>query len=257
MPESISSARTSSPAIVEWLLARVTDPTRAAAMLGDLTEMAATRSRLWFLTEYIRTLISLGWRTGGSAFILAFVCVRFMYGTVIWWLMNHRTPHLMDAGLFGIYNPHVRLISWNLSMVMAQFLCFATPFVVVRFGMRDRLTRLACALFLISLPVYTLRPWVMDLSGVATVLVLAAALVAPLWRRPLAILAATLLPAVAVKITYLLFLPIHRYPHVFRMPASWVVVSDAASFALAAIVCLYLYRRLLQRPPASCENTVA
>ncbi len=81
MPESISSARTSSPAIVEWLLARVTDPTRAAAMLGDLTEMAATRSRLWFLTEYIRTLISLGWRTGGSAFILAFVCVRFMSGT--------------------------------------------------------------------------------------------------------------------------------------------------------------------------------
>jgi len=254
MPESISSARTSSPAIAEWLLARFTDPTHAAAIMGDLLELSSTRSRLWFWAAYARTLTTLGWRTGGSAFILAFVCVRFMYGTVIQWLMNHRVPTLMQAGLFGVYNPHVRIVTWNISMVMAQFLCFATPFVVVRFGLRNRLTQLTCALFVISMPVYTLRPWVMDLSGVLTILLIVAALVATPLRKPLAVLAGTCLPAIAVKATYLFLLPSYRYRHIPRMPASWVVVSDATSFAVAAIVCLYLYRRLLQRPPVTDRN---
>lgn len=233
----------------EWLLALLTTPDRAAAILGDLEELAATRSRLWFWTEYLRTLISLGWRTGGSAFILAFLCLRFMFRTILPWLMSHRTASLSDPGLFGENSPHARIVCWNLSMVTTQFLVFAFPFAWIRFGLRDRLTRLACTLFLISLPVYMLRPWVMDLSGLLTVLVLFAALIAPPWRRPLAILAATLFPAFVVKVTYLFFLPIHRYPHVFRMPASWVVVSDAIGFAIAAAVCVVLHRRLL-RPRA-------
>jgi hypothetical protein len=240
----------------EWFLSQDIGPERGAAIMGDLEELAATRGRLWFWTEYIRTIISLGWRTGGSAFILAFICVRFMYGTVIQWLMNHRVPTLMQAGLFGVYNPHVRMITWNISMVMAQFLCFATPFVVVRFGLRNRLTQLTCALFVISMPVYTLRPWVMDLSGLLSILLIAAALVATPWRKPLAVLAGTCLPAIAVKATYLFLLPSYRYRHIPRMPSSWVVVSDAASFALAAIVCLYLYRRLLQRRPVT-DRTLA
>jgi hypothetical protein len=230
----------------EWLLARLIDPTRAAAILGDLTELSATRGRLWFWAAYTRTIISLGWRSGGPAFILAFVCLRFTIGTVIRWLMNHRTPGLMDAGLFGENNPHVRIICWNLSMMTAQFLCFVTPFVLVRFGLHDRLTRLACALFLISLLVYTFRPWVMDLSGILTMFILAVAFIVPPWRKPLAVLVTTFLPAFAVKATYLFLLPIHRCPHVPRMPASWVVVSDATSFAIAAIVCVYLHRLLLR-----------
>ncbi len=48
------------PTPAEWLLARLTEPERAAAIYGDLTEMAATRSRLWFWTNYFRALISLG-----------------------------------------------------------------------------------------------------------------------------------------------------------------------------------------------------
>ena len=238
------------PNLPESLLVLIAGRERAAAIMGDLEELAVTRGRLWFWYAYVRALISLGWRTGGSAFILAFLCVRFMYGSVIWWLMNHRTPSLMDAGLFGENNPLVRILCWNLSMMTAQFLYFATPFVMVRFGLQDRLTRLACALFLVSLPVYTLRPWVMDLSGVVTLFLLAAALAAPLWRRPLAVLAATLLPAVAVKATYLIFLPVHRYRHIPRMPASWVVVSDAISFAIAAVVCVYLHRLLLRQRSA-------
>jgi hypothetical protein len=247
MFESLAHRSRTSPA--EWLLARIIGQDRAAAIMGDLEELAATRGRLWFWTTYVRALIALGWRTGGPAFLLAFLWVRFMYSKVIWWMMNHRTSQLMDAGLFGENSPHVRMLCWNISLVTAQFLCFATPFVLVRFGVRNRLTQLACALFLVTIPVYSLRPWVMDLSGIATLLLIAAALVAAPWRKPLAVLAGTCLPAIAVKATYLFFLPIHRYPHIPRMPASWVIVSDATSFAVAAIVCLNLYRLLLRQRP--------
>lgn len=241
--------------LAEWLLTRLTGPTRAAAIMGDLTEMAATRSRLWFWAAYVRALVSLGWRTGGAAFILALVCVRLMFGTVLPWLMNHRTASLSDAGLFGVSNAHVRMLCWNLSLVTAQFLIFAFPFVWTRFGMQDRLTRLTCALFLVAIPVYTFRPWVMDISGILTLLVLAAALVAPHWRKPLAVLAGAFLPAVAVKAIYLFafLLPSYRQLHMPRVPPmspSWVVVSDVISFAVAAIVCLYLYRLLLRDRPA-------
>lgn len=36
--------------LAEALLARITGPTRAAAILGDLLELSATRGRLWFWT---------------------------------------------------------------------------------------------------------------------------------------------------------------------------------------------------------------
>src|ERR1019366_375463 len=46
----------------ESILALFAGPDRAAAILGDLTEMAATRGRAWFLTAYARTLVSFTWR---------------------------------------------------------------------------------------------------------------------------------------------------------------------------------------------------
>jgi hypothetical protein len=177
-----------------------------------------------------------------------------MFGTVVPWLMGHRTPGLEDAGLFDTTTRGTRMLCWNLSLVTAQFLCFVMPFVLVRFGLRDRLTRLACALFLVALPVFSFRPWFMDLSGVVTMLILAAALTLPIWRRPLAVLAATGLTAVAVKSTYF-FLQFFLSPKVFsrqihHIPAPWGPFVDAASFAIAAMVCLKLHRLLLRPRPA-------
>jgi len=245
------------PALPEALLARITDPTRAAAIMGDLTEMAVQRGELWFWIAYARTLIGLGWRTP-VAYVIAMASMSFIFGTVLpWlWMWNHRTTHLMDAGLFGVYNQHIRLITWNISVATTQFLCFASAFVLVRFGWRNRLAQLACALFLIAIPVYSLRPWLMDLSDVAMILVIAAALVTPLWRKSLAVLAGTWLPVTAVEVSYLILLtsPYHRQALALR---SWVNAYGNISFILAVIVCLYMYRRLHQRPLASYEKTVA
>jgi len=238
----------------EWLLARIAGRERAAAILGDLTEVSATRGRLWFWTAYARTLVRLGWRTPVAVFLLAIASMRFFVGTVIRWLMYRRGSHLMDPGLFG--NTHLRLISWNLAMVMAQFLTFALPFILVRFGLRNRLTQLTCALFLITMPVYSLRPWFLDLSSLLIVAAAAAALALPLWRRPLIVLAGMAITAVAWKVPFLMGLARVYRRHLPYLSNSTVVLYDAIAFALAAIVCLYLHRWLLQRPPAT-NSTLA
>src|ERR1035438_3158138 len=63
MPNQIKT----SPA--ESLLALFAGSDRAAAILGDLTEMAATRGRLWFVAAYARTLFSFTWRIVLALFV--------------------------------------------------------------------------------------------------------------------------------------------------------------------------------------------
>jgi hypothetical protein len=263
MPESISSARTSSSAISEWLLARVTTPDRAAAILGDLTEMSATRGRLWFWTAYARTIVTLGWRAP-FAFLIAIASGTFLSRAVPAWLFTHRIPALMHIGIgiHGKYYP--QFWTFNLTMLMAQALFFVMPFVLIRFGLRNRLTQLACALFLIALP---FRSFVlMGVSSILCVLAIAVALLLPLWRRPMIVLAATCIPTVALRILQFLWTAGQVYGlhifgwHVFfdyfwRFPIIFTIYQ-MTSFTLAAIVCLYLYRRLLQRSLAS-DRTIA
>jgi hypothetical protein len=242
--------------LAEALLARITGPTRAAAILGDLLELSATRGRLWFWTAYARTLLSLGWRTAPAAFLLAFASMTFIFEPVIRWLVYRRGSHLMDPGLFG--NTHLRLISWNFSIVTAQFLVLALPFVLVRFGLRNRLTQLTCALFLIALPVYSLRPRFMDLSSLLIVVATAAALALPQWRRPMIVLAGMGITAVAWKVPFLVGLSHVYRRHLPYLSNSTVVIYDMAAFALAAIVCVYLNHRLLrQRPPSNSDSALA
>ena len=217
--------------------------------MGDLEELAATRGRLWFWTAYARTLISLGWRTP-VAFVCAIVCMRFFFGKVLPLLMNHRITHLRDAGLFGVYNPHIRMVSWNISMVIAQCLFFALPFAVVRFGLRNRVTQLASVLLLIAAPVYTLRPWVMDLSGLLIVGAVAAALLFPLWRRPMIVLTTMCVTAIAAVIACVSILVMAFHQNFFTLSASKRSICDDIGLALAAAICLYLNRVLLRQRPA-------
>ena len=235
--------------IAEWLLARLTDPTRAAAILGDLTEMAAIRGRLWFWTAYARTLISLGWRTP-VAFLSAIASVRLMFSAVFPWLANHITRNMMDAGLFGENNPHFRMAFWNLVILTTQCLCFALPFIAVRFGMRSRLTQVACALFLISAPAYVYRPWLLDLAGLSLAIAIVAALLLPLWRKPMAVLAATCVTFIAAVATCFYILATVYHDNPLSLPMSKVGICDGVGIALALIVCSLSHRRLLRDRPA-------
>jgi hypothetical protein len=242
---------------LEAILALFTPRDRAAAILGDLTELSATRSRLWFYAAYTRTLISLAWRTP-AAFLIAFLSLRILFTIVLPGLGAHRLPHLRDAGLFGQYDRHLRFITWNISFVVTQCLWFVLCFVALRFGLRNRLAQLAGVLLLLALPVYTLRPWLMDLSGILTAAAIAAAFLLPPWRRSMAVLAATCITTVATAAAcfYIVIRIHHHSAALLGHPVNYVTLSPAENKAceiigltIAVLVLSRLHRLLLPQPP--------
>src|ERR1019366_9589040 len=165
----------------EWLLARLTTPDRAAAILGDLTEISATRGRLWFWTAYARTIISLGWRTP-AAFLFGYFAFELMMWLVPMWI-RHTPPAWSSTSLnFARMDPLVDAVTVPL--------WFALPYGLVRYGMRDRFVRISCVAFGVATVVFAYPP--APSVTAATVIALAgAALVSPVWRRPAFVLIST------------------------------------------------------------------
>jgi hypothetical protein len=235
----------------EWLLARLTDPTRAAAILGDLTEMAATRGRLWFWTAYTRTLVSLGWRAP-VALVCAYICTRHNWlGAVIFGSLGlfHRIPP--NGPAHTGHRSQFFLISFLIALNLVL------PFVLVRFGLRNRLAQLATAIFLLTIPLYSLTLGGMKITDYAIAVTVLAALSLPAWRRPMIVLAATLAP-VAV-ITSLWPHPEHfLYTRGYGFTAPqllWIMVLyRTLELCITAIVCSFLYRRLLRKKPTDLST---
>jgi hypothetical protein len=246
MPESSLTARTTSPAIAEWLLARITDPTRAAAIFGDLTEMAATRGPLWFWIAYARTLVSLGWRAP-VALICAYICTRHNWiSTVIFGALAlfHRIPP-NDPAHTG-HRSQVPLIYFLIALNLVL------PFVLVRFGLRDRLTQLAAAIFLLTIPLYSLTQGGMKIADFATAATVLAALSLPAWRRPMIVLVATAVPvAVATNLWPRLQHLLYSRGYGFTSPQlQWTMaLYRTLELCIAVIACSFLYRRLLHKKP--------
>jgi hypothetical protein len=244
----------------EWLLARLTTTDRATAILGDLTEMAAARGRLWFWTAYARTLITLGWRAP-VAFVLAIASLYYVWIALA--LLTYRPhPHWSEPALFHSWNLCFVLWVTGLSASFARWLIFALPFVIVRFGFRNRLTQVTFVLFLVAMPgAFSRSPWLTDWSGVLTATVIVGALITPRWRRPMIVMAAA--SALAIFITdpeIVITLPFFLHLHTFHVLISAAQLRamyfvelgfyGAIGFALPAILCLYLSRRLLRDRPA-------
>jgi hypothetical protein len=234
---------------LEAILSRFTPRDRAASILGDLTELSVTRGRLWFYAAFTRTLIALAWRTP-MAFALAFISLRLLFTIILPALGAHRMPHLRDGGLFGpIQNRHLRLITWNISIVTAQCLWFVLSYVAIRFGLRNRLAQLTGVLLLIALPVYTSRPWLMDLSGIMTAFAMAVALLLPPWRKSMLVLAATCLTAIATAVPCFYILLRISHPAGLVLEGGERDVVEIVALTLAVFVLSRLYRLLLSQPP--------
>jgi hypothetical protein len=225
----------------EGLLARITDRTRAAAILGDLTEMAATRGRLWFAAAYLRTLIILGWRSP-VALVAASVCTYWL-GPIVWYSMRtlaHPLRHVLVA-----YPPVVFLVAILGNALVGLF--FLVPFLMIRFGLSDRLTRLAGAIFVLSLPFFSLVPVIVLVVGPLMVVAAIVALCLRRWRRPMIVLALALVPQYVVVTAWLSFR--HGLMFFHLRGRIQMMAPRLMAFAVTAIVCVYLHRRLLRRRP--------
>ena len=251
MPKSqLAKSPLVQPAPAEWLLARVAGPTRATAILGDLLEISSTRGRLWFWIAYLRTLVSLGWRAP-VAFLWAYICTLHPWlGYIIFG----------SLGIFHLIPPNDPAHAGRSSQMLLQLFLNAInliiPFALVRFGRRDRFTQLACAIFLLTIPLYSHTQGGTEIADIAAAAAILAALSLPAWRRPMIVLAAT---AVPVAIANKLWIPVQLFlfakgygfasPYAYGPVTAFSFVTLYRTFELciAAIACSLLHRLLLQK----------
>lgn len=235
----------------EWLLARLTTPDRAAAILGDLTEMAATRSRLWFWTAYARTVVSLGWRTPVAvlAVVLSEKYIRSR-GLFMWLLHPLAIHNFYEARRLAMQHPFLSHFGWTASLQVEFTLWYVLPYVMVRFGLRNRLTYLAGTLFLLGIPGLTLNPRVYEITGIACALLIIAALASPLWRRQMIFLAANW-PVTPLVFYFCVAHPVLRIFHHGPFPADFfgMRIDEPFAIGITVMICPLLYRWLLQPRP--------
>jgi hypothetical protein len=231
----------------EWLLARLTDRTRAAAIMGDLTELAATRGRLWFWTAYTRTLIALGWRTP-AAIVAAIAFSEYVRGHIAGFL-GPRMFRINDPRLLAWRHSNLSHFSWTVSLSALNVLWIVFPYVAIRFGLRNRLTYLAGTLFMIAIPVYTFRSSVYEFTGLFCALIMVAALASPLWRWQMIFLAANY--PVWLLVFYACITDpsgiFHPHHHLYPMSLMRMRIDGPLAIGITALLGPYLYRLLLRR----------
>jgi hypothetical protein len=239
------------PNLPESVLALFAGHDRAAAIMGDLTEMAQTRGRGWFVAAYVRTLFALRWRT------VAAFAVTYAYVHSVWvFRATYSSMHLLFrwvpyAGY--AYRPPVWWFYLRPFESVFTGLYVLAPFLLVRFGLRDRLTQLTFVLFLLSLPDYSNRL----LLAVPLEAFLAAAFFVALclrpWRRPMVVLTLSLLPRYAILEALQNSYQLGHH----RLSGNTVEFFQSMSFVVTAVLCLWLHHWLLQRPNPTIPVSLA
>jgi hypothetical protein len=242
----------------EWLLAWVAGPAQAAAILGDLTEMAETRGQVWFWAAYSRTLGRLCWRSS-AAFLFGYV--SFLVASVTFqrpWvgpgarlqphlivMLQHDVAPLLPFAVARLIFP----IAGPLLVSIMIPLRFVFPYAAVRYGLRDRFVQLAGATFLTINLVLVYPPVLSPLVAITVLLGFAAALILPPWRMPIIALSATLAGGIAAIAGLFGMVALGSAylvePHILsksEVPSG--TVSFVALF-VPAVVCSWLHRRLL------------
>jgi hypothetical protein len=227
----------------EWMLKRAAGAERGTAMYGDMVEIAAARGSAWFWMAYARTLIALTWRT--AAAILAVISVQYLRGAVAMKLLGGPISY-NDPRLHAWRVPYLAHFSWDVSIRVMFTLWIVLPYVAMRFGLRNRLTYLAGVLLLLSVPVYTLRAEIYQITGVACAAVILAALASVGWRRQMIFVLANL-PITPV----VFYFSVHRAPNFLRnghIPLSLfhMRIDDPIAIAVTVMIGPLLHRLILE-----------
>jgi len=192
-------------AVAEWIVSRFTSKKRAAAIVGDLLELATQKGRLWFWFSLAGIVVSLAWRR-----LLAFaaaLCVYLAAFSASFWVTyrHHR---------FTIPDQHWRTV-WGVIFLASNCLWFILVYAAIRYGVRDRVTQLLLALsLLIAAGLYCWeRPTILLACIALTTCVLAAAASNNKLRRGLLVLAVLMVNAGIFLLTANLIALWQRFLH--------------------------------------------
>jgi hypothetical protein len=165
----------------ESFLALIAGPDRAAAIFGDLTEMATTRGQFWFAAAYARTLFSLTWRIVLALFV-ADIGRELMFNLAGAYFRNTPATWRTTDG------PYLLNHMGPLLACIMSTLWFALPFAAVRYGLRDRFVQLTFVVAMGTTVAFLFIPWASLICAAATVTLAAVALLSRTWRKPLEVL---------------------------------------------------------------------
>ena len=121
---------------------------------------------------------------------------------------------------------------------------FVALFALVRFGLRDRFTRLALALFLVALPIESHRFLVVLPVEILAAIVALVALCLREWHRPMMVLALVLGPRVAFFEAIQYSVCNHGHRMLFSVFGHRLDYF-ALELGVTAVLCMWLHRRLL------------
>jgi hypothetical protein len=128
---------------------------------------------------------------------------------------------------------------------------------VVRFGLRNRLAQLATAIFLLTIPLYSLTLGGMRITDYAIAATVLAALSLRAWRRPMIVLAATLAPVAVITSLWPhpeFFLYTRGYGFFTPQMLWFLALYRTLELCITVIACSFLYRRLLQKKPTDLST---
>jgi hypothetical protein len=233
----------------EWIIARFTDRTRAASIVGDLLEGATEQetSRFWWSVAGI--VLSLTWRRP-IAFVAALFMGLYSLGalpTAIYSLYaTHRPP--------GEWVPFFAVLSG-----LGVLLWMTAPYAAIRYGFRDGFAQLALALCgLITIVIFCWWIKALDITCVAlALLVFVTSVVSPQRRRALLALVASLAFGFA-GVLLASYLPMLMYPRpVAEMRPGAVSCLWLLEVAILTTACSHMHRLLLRREQMDSETESA
>jgi hypothetical protein len=227
----------------EWLLRLFTDEKRAASIVGDLAEESGDKGRAWFWQSYASVLASFVWRPFAA----------FVFATAVAWYGGSFYPGMGFYYPLNVYARHGLAEAWLLAVVMAgASSAFIFLFSAIRFGLNDRMTRLALGFAVLG----SVSGWFFFVSympAVATVAVAILcgyALMSQVGRRSIAAIVALWVAFCLIqRAGYWVFIEVHRnvldrwqYVPAYSV---WFYFCYISGLALCAALCAYAHRRFV------------
>jgi hypothetical protein len=236
--------------VAEWLIARFTERSRAASIVGDLLEVTAKQGSHAFWLSIAGVVLALTWRQL-TAFAAALLCLY----------LNEALGMAFRGPLHGVplHNfPNAWTPFFAFLALVVGCLWMAAPYALICYGLRDRFAQLAVALCIALTVVFFFWfvPAAVLVSAVVALLVVIVCASFPQGRR--ALLALVLIVATGYVGLHLTVYLLERFVEL-APPSVPLTVAVQHSIALiwtlaVTITCAWTHQLLLSRTEQSSDT---
>jgi len=219
--------------VAEWMMARITNESRASEIIGDLLEARSAQGNLRFWFSVLVLLIAFGWRPLlGLVFAYAFAIFCFFQEGSALVKLNEQRSRLQFGSPEYLTSVHWTFLTMRLGQITI-LLWIVAGFAMVCFGIRNISSRMSVGLALMGtvlssyLWIPAARPALLTFSALALLIVL----LRERWRQSVGIVLATAAIGWVAMDIGLTWAPFGR-PSAFRIVPVFIIIPmvEAAAF---------------------------